>query len=219
MFYEPCKRNHGLPHDPFKAIVAPRPIGWITSMSARGEINLAPYSYFNAVSSDPPTVMFSSDGRKDSVTFVEETKEFVCNLATWDLRFQMNMTSETYPRGVDEMNEAGLEPAASMLVKPPRVKAAPCAMECRWLQTVRLNDLDGKPSSCYLVFGQVVGVHIDERFIRDGLLDTAAMRPIARAGYHDYFVSTPQTMFSMRRPEQGTPARKEPAEASVDAPA
>ena len=188
MFYEPSKRNHGLPHDPFKAIVAPRPIGWITSMSARGEINLAPYSFFNGVSSEPPMVMFASEGLKDSVVFIEETKEFVCNFTTWDLREQMNTTSGAYPRGVDEMKEAGLEAASSVLVKPPRVKASPCAMECKWLQTVRLNDVDGKPS---------------QRFIKDGLLDTAAMQPIARAGYHDYFVSTPETKFSLRRPKGG----------------
>jgi flavin reductase (DIM6/NTAB) family NADH-FMN oxidoreductase RutF len=200
MFYEPRKRNHGLPYDPFKAIVAPRPIGWITSMSARGDINLAPYSFFNGVSSDPPMVMFSSEGRKDSVTFIEETREFVCNLATWDLREQMNATSAPYPRGIDEMKKAGLEPAPSVLVRPPRVKASPCAMECLWLQTVRLNDAAGAATDNYVVFGQVVGIHIDERFIKDGFLDTAAMRPIARAGYSDYIVSTPETKFSLRRP-------------------
>jgi flavin reductase (DIM6/NTAB) family NADH-FMN oxidoreductase RutF len=203
MFYEPSKRNHGLPHDPFKAIVAPRPIGWITAMSGRGEINLAPYSYFNAVSSDPPMVMFASEDRKDSVAFIEETREFVCNLATFDLRHQMNTTSGPYPRGVDEMKEAGLDAASSVLVKPPRVKASPCALECKWLQTVRLDDVDGHPTQRYIVFGQVVGIHIDERFIVDGLLDTAAMMPIARAGYHDYFVSTPETRFSLRRPKGG----------------
>ena len=204
MFYEPHKRNHGLSHDPFKAIVAPRPIGWISSMSAKGEVNLAPYSYFNGVSSVPPIIMFSSEGRKDSVTFIEETREFVCNLATWELRQQMNTTSGPFPRGIDEMKEAGLEPAPSILVKPPRVKASPCAMECQWLQTVRLNDIHGEPTEQHVVFGQVVGVHIDERFIRDGLLDTAAMRPIARAGYGDYFVSTPETKFSLRRPSRST---------------
>src|SRR5271168_5180572 len=108
MFYEPRKRNHGLPHDPFKAIVAPRPIGWITSMSARGEINLAPYSFFNGVSTRPPIVCFSSEGRKDSVALSEETREFVCNLATWDLREAMNLTSAPFPRGINEMREAGL---------------------------------------------------------------------------------------------------------------
>jgi flavin reductase (DIM6/NTAB) family NADH-FMN oxidoreductase RutF len=203
MFYEPRKRNHGLPHDPFKAIVAPRPVGWISSMNARGEINLAPYSFFNGVSGNPPMVMFSSEGRKDSLEFIEETREFVCNLATWDLREQMIATSGPYPRGVDEMKQAGLEAAPSMLVRPPRVKAAPCALECQWLQTVQLRDLEGVPIDRHVVFGQVVGVHIDERFIREGLLDTAAMRPIARAGYHDYFVSTPETRFSIRRPPGG----------------
>src|SRR5271165_6304400 len=203
MFYEPHKRNHGLPHDPFKAIIAPRPIGWISSLSAKGEINLAPYSFFNGVSTNPPMVMFSSEGRKDSLTFVEETREFVCSLATWDLREQMNATSAPFPRGVNEMNKAGLDPAPSVLVKPPRVKASPCALECQWLQTVHLKDMRGEPTHSYVVFGQVVGIHIDDRFIKDGLLDTAAMRPIARAGYNQYFVSTPETKFSIRRPKGG----------------
>jgi flavin reductase (DIM6/NTAB) family NADH-FMN oxidoreductase RutF len=203
MFYEPGKMNHGLPHDPFKAIVAPRPIGWISSMSAKGEVNLAPYSFFNGVSGDPPMVMFSSEGRKDSITFVEETEEFVCNLANWDLREQVNATSGPFPRGIDEMKETGLEPAPSILVRPPRVRASPCAMECVWLQTVRLKNISGALTDRYVVFGQVVGIHIDERFIKDGLLDTSAMRPIARAGYSDYFVSTPETRFSMRRPRRG----------------
>jgi flavin reductase (DIM6/NTAB) family NADH-FMN oxidoreductase RutF len=200
MFYEPHKKNHGLPHDPFKAIVAPRPIGWISSMSAKGEINLAPYSFFNGVSTDPPIVMFSSEGRKDSLTFVEETGEFVCSLATWDLKEQLNATSAPFPRGVNEMIKASLDPAPSVLVKPPRVKASPCALECKWLQTFHLKDTNGEATHSYVVFGQVVGIHIDDRFIKDGLLDTAAMRPIARAGYHQYFVSTPETKFSMRRP-------------------
>ncbi len=203
MFYEPRKRNHGLRHDPFKAIVAPRPIGWISSRSAKGEINLAPYSFFNGVSDDPPIVIFSSEGRKDSLTFVEETGEFVCNLATWELRNQMNSTSGPFPRGVNEMMETGLEPARSNLVMPPRVQASPCALECKWLQTVALKNVDKMPIDRYVVFGQVVGIHIDERFIKDGLLDTAAMRPIARAGYQEYFVSTPETKFAMRRPKGG----------------
>jgi flavin reductase (DIM6/NTAB) family NADH-FMN oxidoreductase RutF len=203
MFYEPCKNNHGLPHDPFKAIIAPRPIGWISSMSAKDEINLAPYSFFNGVSSYPPIVMFSSEGRKDSLTFVEETREFVCSLATWDLRNHVNATSGPYSRGVNEMKETGLEPAPSILVKPPRVKASPCALECKWVRTVHLKDIDGQATDCYVVFGQVVGIHIDDRYIEDGRLDTAAMRPIARAGYHEYFVSTAETKFSMRRPPAG----------------
>lgn len=200
MFYETAANAHGLPHDPFKALVTPRPIGWITAMSAKGEINLSPYSFFNAVSERPPMVAFSSSGRKDAVTFVEETGEFVCNLATFDLREQMNLTSAVLPRGENEMVHAGLEAAPSRLVKPPRVAAAPAALECKWLQTVPLNPLGGGEPSYYLVIGQVVGIHIDDRFIVDGLVDTAAMRPIARSGYRDYFVATPETRFSITRP-------------------
>ena len=200
MHYDVSKKNHGLPHDPFKAIVAPRPIGWITSMSAAGEINLAPYSWFNGISSAPPMVMFSSELRKDTLTFIEETKEFVCNFATWELREQVNLSSAPFPRGVNEMEKCGLEPAPSLFVKPPRVAASPCALECKWLQTVRLNDVDGRPLENHVVFGQVVGVHIDDRFIRDGLLDTAAMRPIARCGYRDYAVV--ESVFSMTRPHR-----------------
>ena len=200
MFYEPRKKNHGLPHDPFTAIVTPRPIGWITSMNAAGEINLAPYSFFNSVSSDPPMVMFASDGRKHTIDFVEETREFVCNLAVWDLRDQVKETSWHHPRGVNEMAAAGLEPAPSILVKPPRVKASPCALECKWLQTVQPIDIDGNPAPRFIVIGQVVGIHIDERFIKDGRLDTAAMQPIARAGYQDYFVSTAETKFGIGSP-------------------
>ena len=200
MFYRTAKNDHGLPHDPFKAIVAPRPIGWITSMSAAGAVNLAPYSYFNGVSSRPPVVMFSSEGYKDSVAFIEETREFVCNLATFELREAVNATSAPLPRGVNEMDKAGLAAAPSVLVRPPRVAAAPCALECKWLQTVPLADVDGRFLDRHVVFGQVVGVYIDDRFVVDGLLDTAAMQPIARAGYNDYFVATPQTKFVMKRP-------------------
>ena len=201
MFYDTRKNDHGLPHDPFKAIMSPRPIGWITSMSAQGEINLAPYSYFNGASSQPPLIMFSSEGRKDSLTFIEETKEFVCNLAVFDLRDAMNKTSAPFQRGVNEMERAGLAAAPSRLVKPPRVAASPCALECKWLKTVPLTDLDGHALDNHVVIGQVIGIHIDDRFIKDGLLDTAAMRPIARAGYHDYFVMTPENRFSLKRPK------------------
>jgi flavin reductase (DIM6/NTAB) family NADH-FMN oxidoreductase RutF len=198
MFYEPKKKDHGLPHDPFTAIVGPRPIGWITSMSLKGEVNLAPYSFFNSVSSDPPVVMFASDGRKDTLTYVEETGEFICNLATWELREAVKETSWKFPRGLNEMSAAGLEAVPSRLVRPPRVKASPCALECKWLQTVRLDDLDGNPAPRFIAFGQVIGVHIDERFIKDGLLDTAEMKPILRAGYQDYFVVTENARFTMR---------------------
>jgi len=198
MFYEPRKKNHGLPHDPYNAIVGPRPIGWITSVNSEGHINLAPYSFFNSVSSDPPMVMFASDGRKHTIDFVEQTGEFVCNLAVWDLRNQVKDTSLSFPRGVNEMTAVGLEPAPSILVKPPRVKASPCALECKWLRTIQLTDIDGNPAPRFIAFGQVVGIHIDERFIKDGLLDTGAMMPISRAGYQEYFVTTAQARFSVK---------------------
>jgi flavin reductase (DIM6/NTAB) family NADH-FMN oxidoreductase RutF len=198
MFYDTAKNDHGLPHNPFKAIVAPRPIGWITSMSAKGDINLAPYSFFNAVSDNPPIVLFSSEGPKDSLVFVEETKEFVCNLATFDLRDEVVETSEDFPPGINEMEKSGLAAAPSRIVRPPRVAASPCALECKLLQVIHLVDLDGRPSGRHVVFGQVVGVHIDDRFIRNGRLDTAAMRPIARCGYADY--SVVNEVFAMRRP-------------------
>jgi flavin reductase (DIM6/NTAB) family NADH-FMN oxidoreductase RutF len=201
MFYDTRKGDHGLPHDPVKAIITPRPIGWITSMNAKGEINLAPYSYFNGVASKPHIVMFSSEGQKDSVSFIAETGEFVCNLATWDLRAAMNQTSGPYARGVNEMEKAGLDPAPSRLVRPPRVKASPCALECKWLQTIDLKDIDGRPTDAHVVFGQVIGVYIEDRFLKDGKLDTAAMKPIARLGYHDYAVV--ESTFQMIRPRGG----------------
>ena len=202
MFYETATNAHGLPHDPFKALVTPRPIGWITAMSARGEVNLSPYSFFNAVSDHPNMVAFSSAGRKDALAFVEETKEFVCNLATYDLREPMNLTSAPLPRGANEMEHAGLTAAPSRLVKPPRVAESPAALECRWLQTVPLVPLDGGEPGYFLVIGQVIGIHIDDRFIVNGIVDTAAMRPIARSGYREYFVATPETKFAMTRPSR-----------------
>lgn len=200
MFYEPAKRNHGLPHDPFKAIVAPRPIGWISSIGKDGGVNLAPYSFFNGVSTFPPMVMFSSEGIKDSVANISETMEFVCNLATWDLRDAMNRTSEAVARNVNEFELAGLTPASSKLVKPPRVAESPCALECKATDIVRMKGPDGSPRDNYVVFGEVVGIHIDEQYIKDGILDASAMKPIARLGYRDYSVVT--ELFQMTRPDE-----------------
>lgn len=200
MFFDAERNDHGLPFNPMKALIGPRPIGWITVLSGRGELNLSPYSFFNAVAEGPFIVAFSSNGYKDAVAFVDETGEFVCNLATWDLREAMNATSAPLSRGESEAAYAGLTTAPSRLVKPPRVAEAPAALECRWLRTLQMEALGGRPMDQYLVFGQVVGVHIEDRFIVDGLVDTAAMRPIMRAGYHEYFVATPETKFSMTRP-------------------
>ncbi|HEY2603203.1 MAG TPA: flavin reductase family protein [Thermoleophilaceae bacterium] len=200
IFYEPSLRDRELlPHDPFKALVAPRPIGWVSTIGADGAVNLAPYSFFNAICDSPPMLAFSSGGLKDSASFAGETDEFVWNLSTYELREQMNETSSTLPRGESEFAHAGLETAPSRLVRPPRVAASPCALECRVTQTLELRDVDGRPVDRHVVIGQVVGVHLDERFIRDGRVDTAALQPIARCGYlGDYAVVT--ELFEMPRP-------------------
>jgi flavin reductase (DIM6/NTAB) family NADH-FMN oxidoreductase RutF len=199
IFFEPQSRDRTLfPHDPFKALVTPRPIGWISTLSAKGELNLAPYSYFNAFSSNPPIVGFSSEGEKDSSTFAMETGEFVWSLATWDLRDQMNASAASLPRGQSEFVHAKLDTAASRLVRPPRVAASPAAFECRVTEMVKLKDVDGSDSGRRLVLGRVVGIHVDERFVRQGRIDSAAMRPIARGGYDEY--SVVDQVFSMPRP-------------------
>jgi flavin reductase (DIM6/NTAB) family NADH-FMN oxidoreductase RutF len=199
IFFEPQSRDRSIfPHDPFKALVAPRPIGWISTVSAAGELNLAPYSYFNAFSSNPPIVGFSSEGDKDSSTFAMETGEFVWSMATWDLRDQMNATAASLARGESEFAHARLEPAPSRLVRPPRVAASPAAFECRVTEMVKLKDVDGRDSGRRLVLGRVVGIYVDERFVSKGRVDSAAMRPIARGGYDEY--SVVERVFSMPRP-------------------
>ena len=199
IFYEPQTRDKNVfPHDPFKALVTPRPIGWISTISANGELNLAPYSYFNAFSSNPPIVGFSSEGDKDSSTFAMETGEFVWSMATWELRDQMNASAASLARGESEFTHARLESAPSRLVRPPRVAASPAAFECRVTEVVKLKDLDGRDSGRRLVLGRVVGIHIEARFVREGRVDSAAMRPIARGGYDEY--SVVEQVFSMPRP-------------------
>lgn len=206
IFYEPHARDRGvLPHDPFKALVAPRPIGWVSTIGAGGEVNLAPYSFFNAIGEGPPMLAFSSDGPKDSATFAGEVKEFVWNLATWDLREAMNLTSATLPRGESEFEHAGLEMAPSRLVAPPRVAASPCAMECKVVHAVELHDVDGNSADQFLVIGQVVGVHLEERYVTDGVVDTAAIRPIARCGYRGEYTVV-RELFDMPRPSAAPPA-------------
>jgi flavin reductase (DIM6/NTAB) family NADH-FMN oxidoreductase RutF len=206
IFYEPHDRDRALlPHDPFKALVTPRPIGWVSTIGAGGHINLAPYSFFNAIGEGPPMLAFSSSGRKDSATFAGEVEEFVWNLATWDLREAMNETSAMLPRGESEFAHAGLEMAPSRLVAPPRVAASPCAMECRVVHATELHDVDGDPAGQFLVVGQVIGVHLEEAYVHDGIVDTVALRPIARCGYlGDYTVV--DSLFEMLRPGTAPPA-------------
>lgn len=202
MHYNVTAADHGLPYDPFKAVVAPRPIGWITSIDRDGRVNCSPYSFFNAISDKPHMVCFGSGGRKDALAFAEETGEFTCSFVTWELREAMNRTSAPLPRGENEMEFAGLEAAPSKFVRPPRVKASPAALECKWLQTVPLTSLEGV-TSYHLVIGQVVGMYIDDAFIENGIVDTGRMHPVMRAGYDQYFQVGPDQMFKMTRPPGG----------------
>ncbi|WMS43313.1 flavin reductase family protein [Acuticoccus sp. MNP-M23] len=199
MQYDPRVNDHGLPHDPFKALVAPRPIGWISSLDAEGRPNLAPYSFFNAVCDHPHLVMFSSFGAKDSLSNVEATGEFVCNLATYDLREAMNRSSAPLEHGESEFAFAGLETAPSTLVKPPRVAATPVAMECVYVETVALKNAAGERGRYTMVLGEVVMIHIDESVLVDGMVDLTRLQPIARCGYRDYAATT--TLFQMERPK------------------
>jgi flavin reductase (DIM6/NTAB) family NADH-FMN oxidoreductase RutF len=198
MFYDAVANTHGLKWDPFKAVVAPRPIGWISTLGRNGVVNLAPYSFFNAVSTDPHFVMFSSGGRKDSQRNAEETGEFVCSLATYDLREAMNRTSQHVGPEVDEMALAGLTPAPSKLVAPPRVAESPVAFECRYWRTIDLPGPNGGPGTHAIVLGQVVGVHIDDAVIVGDKVDVTKVKPIARLGYGDYAVI--DEVFELSRP-------------------
>jgi flavin reductase (DIM6/NTAB) family NADH-FMN oxidoreductase RutF len=204
-FYEP-HLGHGLAHDPFNAIVGPRPIGWVSTCNAAGQNNLAPYSFFNAFNYRPPILGFSSIGWKDTVRNVGQTREFVWNLATRALAEAMNMTSATVPAEVDEFELSGLTAAPCRVVSAPRVAESPVSMECRVLDIIELKDLDGHPVQSWLVLGQVVGVHIARAMLRDGIYDTAAAHPILRAGGPgNYAEITPDIMFEMLRPGSRTP--------------
>ena len=198
MFYDALKGDHGLPHDPVNALVAPRPIGWISTLSADGVPNLAPYSYFNLMASRPPVVVFGSGLVKDSQLNAEVTGEFVCNIAGWDLREEMNRSSAQVGADVDEFALAGLETAPSTLVRPPRVARALAALECRYVQTVPLPTGTERPHFFSMVIGLVVGVHIDESVIVDGHVDVTRIRPLSRLGYMDYAVVN--EVFAMQRP-------------------
>ena len=210
MHYATAERRehlkHGLRHDPFKALVAPRPIGWISTVSATGVVNLAPYSFFNAVSDTPPMVMFSSVGRKDTLRNLGETGEFTCSIASQALVDQMNLTSAMVASDVSEFDLAGLARVPSLVVQAPRVAASPAALECRVWKTI---DLPGGPGGAgpTVVFGAVVAIYIDERFVKDGIVDTAEIRPLARMGYMDYAVVTPETTFTLNRPQVGEDRR------------
>ncbi|WP_299820705.1 flavin reductase family protein [uncultured Jannaschia sp.] len=199
MFYRP-EEGHGLPHNPFNAVVTPRPIGWISTRGASGD-NLAPYSFFNAVAYVPPQVMFASTsakpdrgGTKDSVAQIRETKVFCVNIVEYAARETMNASSGSYPAGVDEFAEAGAAKAECATIDCPRVADAPAALECRLTEIVRLPG-----EANYTVFGVVSGIHLRDDCLRDGRFDVSAFQPLARLGYMDYARVT--EVFSLRRPD------------------
>ncbi|WP_309084861.1 flavin reductase family protein [Chelativorans sp.] len=197
MFYQP-RQGHGLPHDPFKAIVAPRPIGWISTRQPDGSTNLAPYSFFNALSSNPHLVCFSSEGEKDSARVAQETREFVVNIVGLALAEKMNETAIDAPPGVSEFELAGITAADCELVSCPRVMEAPAALECKVTEILKPRDIEGNPSRSIVVIGEVVGVHIRDDMLSGGLFDIARARNLARLGYMDY--TAVEEIFSMRRP-------------------
>lgn len=203
MFYEPGKTPHGLPHDPFKSCVVPRPIGWISSISREGVHNLAPFSQFQNLTFDPPYVMFASNQttrgrRKDTVVNAEETGQFVWNMATYALREAVNKSAEEVPPDVDEFDLAGVTKAPSRVVKPCRVAESPVHFECAYHQTTRLPG-NGTMGTVDIVFGRVVAIHIaDDYLTPDGRIDILKARPIARLGYFDY--TSVESIFSMTIP-------------------
>jgi len=200
-FYQPAQ-GHGLPHDPFNAIVGPRPIGWISTRTAQGGLNLAPYSFFNAFNYTPPLIGFSSQGRKDTLRNIEHNGEFVWNLATRPLAEAMNASCAPAPPDVNEFELAGLTPAPSTIVAVPRVLESPVSFECKCSEIIRLKTASGADTNGWLVMGEVVGVHIAQALLRDGVYDTAGSQTILRGGGPaDYFEIGPDNLFRMMRPD------------------
>jgi flavin reductase (DIM6/NTAB) family NADH-FMN oxidoreductase RutF len=199
MDYDPRSEPHNLARDPVTSLVVPRPIGWITTIGAGGLVNLAPYSFFNLVAGKPPFVMFASNPRKHSQKNAETSGEFVFNLATFDLREEMNLTSARVDENTSEPELASLEMVPSRLVKPPRVARSPIALECKYMQTIPLVRSSGETITSSVIIGEVMNIHVDDGIIVDGMIDMARVRPIARMGYMDY--SVVDNIFTMLRPD------------------
>lgn len=197
MFYK-ADEPHGLAYNPFKAIVAPRPIGWISTLDKQGVPNLAPYSFFNGICDTPMILMFSSGGMKDSAQHAADTGEFTFNYVSKRMKDEMNVSSGGYPRGENEFELAGLEMVAGETVACPRVKGVPAAMECKVIDLVQPTILDGTKSPYIMVLGQVTGIYIDDEMITDGRFDLKKSDPILRSGYHDYV--TLDDVFELVRP-------------------
>ena len=200
-YYEP-KNGHGLAHDPFKAILGPRPIGWISTVSSDGILNLAPYAFFNAFSHIPPILGFSSKGYKDTVKNIADTKEFVWNICTKPLMEAMNISCVEVGPEVDEFKLANVTPEPSRLISVPRVKESPVAFECRLVDIFEMKDSNQQPINTWFVFGEVVGIHIREDSLTNGIYDTANLQHVVRGGNTgDYFDITPAQLFKMERPK------------------
>lgn len=202
MFFDTKLNSHNLKYNPFKACIVPRPIGWISTKSKEGIVNLAPYSYFNAISDIPPVVMFASgfhkDGNdKDSLKNIESTNEFVVNIASINLKEELNLSSKELPFNVSEPDTFSIEMERSNLVKPPRVKKSLISLECEYIKTV-LIDVENKPISSKMVLGRVLGIYIDDSIILDGKVDITKLKPIARLGYNEYAIIN--EVFKMNRP-------------------
>jgi len=201
MFYRPEAPDHGLPHNPFKAIVSPRPIGWISTVSADGTANLAPYSFFNALCDNPPMVMFASTGQKpdqakgkDSLANILATEEFAVNIVSYALKDKMNASAASFPADVDEFKAAGLTKAACKAISTPHVAEAPAVLECKLYKII---DLPGASNT--MVIGEVVGVHMKDDFIVNGQFDVTRYRPLSRLGYMDY--AAVENVFSLVKPK------------------
>ena len=201
MFYKPNFRPESLPHDPFKAIVAPRPIGWISTINKDGSANLAPYSFFNAIGDKPPMVIFSKTGpklglneEKDSVVNIRDTGEFAVNFVSFDLKNQMNISSQHFSHGEDEFVLAGLEKGVSEIITAPFVKAAPAAFECKLYKEIELPGEDQ-----IAIIGEVKGIHLNEEYLKDGIFDVTLYKPLARLGYRDYAVIN--ELITLKRPD------------------
>ena len=199
MFYNP-EIGHNLPHNPFKAIVSPRPIGWISTIDKEKNVNLAPYSFFNAIADNPPMIMFSVTGQKKNITSKDtlkniiETKCFVVNVVSKDLLNQMNQTSGNYPKNTDEFILAKLEKTNCVNIDVPRVKKSPASLECTLYKILKLPGVSNN-----MVIGKVIGVHINENILKNGIFDILAYDPVARLGYKDYtYVSS---KFELKRPK------------------
>ena len=206
MFYDTARRDHGMTQDPLSALIVPRPIGWISTLDGQGRVNLAPYRFYNAVSASPPMVYFSTTGTygdnptKHSRRNAEETGEFVVNMVSAVLAKQMNVTTSMVDYGVDEMKLAGLTPAPSRYVKPPRVAESPIALECKYWKTIEMPIEEGREKQqATVVFGRVVGIHVDDSIVKNGRIDTLAFKPVARLGYSEY--TTTENVWRMPRPD------------------